>query len=330
MSESILENTDSPKLGASVGYRVRHAISTGMQFIGTSVENLSTSKPDLARAMRMYAVGAAKIKAAIDELDQAARSVSADPLAGYSGTIENTYTADHEGIAKWTRKFEADVETLNVFSQFENACPRSHARAVVVGSLWHRFSGFMPWFLCQAAAMVSTNEKRHYVIQTAFEELGMRDAREIHPDMFWEVAKTAAVTDHDREKILSAELPEKAIEFLRLKLKSYSSDEEVLGILLGLEIPAEENIETVFRSLAHTDALSNTLNETKFFRLHRQIEPEHVRLTISNFLRFCGTDDERARFIRGFRDGLIFWQLFWSSAQVMINDEGTVGEKAHA
>jgi hypothetical protein len=280
--------------------------------------------------MRMYAVGAAKIKAAIDELDQAARSISPDPLAGYSGTIENTYTAGHEEIGKWTQKFEADVETLNIFSQFESACPKSHARAVVIGSLWHRFSTFMPWFLCQAAAMVSTNEKRHYVIQTAFEELGMRDAREIHPDMFWEVAKTAGVTDRDRDQVLSAELPAKAIEFLRLKLKGYSSDEEVLGILLGLEIPAEENIETVFKSLAHTDALSSTLNETKFFRLHRQIESEHVRLTISNFLRFCETEDERIRFTRGFRDGLMFWQLFWGSAQAMINDEGAAGEKAHA
>ena len=73
MSELISENTDSTKLEGSLGYRVRHAISTGMQFISTSVEDLSTARPDLARAMRMYAVGAAKIKAAIDELDQEAR-----------------------------------------------------------------------------------------------------------------------------------------------------------------------------------------------------------------------------------------------------------------
>ena len=60
--------------------------------------------------------------------------------------------------------------------------------------------------------MVSTNEKRHYVIQTAFEELGMRDAREIHPDI-WQVVKTAGVTDRDRERVLLADLPAKAVEF---------------------------------------------------------------------------------------------------------------------
>jgi hypothetical protein len=330
MNEAIYKDEGTTDPSHSLEYRVRHAISNGMQFIGTAFENLSTSKPNLAHAMRMYAVGTGKMKTAFDILDQALRDASTDPLAGYSGIVENTYTADHQEITKWTDKFESEVESLGIFPQFEAECPRSLSRAIVVGSLWHRFSSFMPWFLCQASAMVSTNEKRHYVIQTAFEELGMRDAREIHPDMFWQVAKAAGVTDQDREKVLLAELPAKAIEFLRAKLMGYSSDEEVLGVLLGLEIPAEENIETVFKSLAHTDPLRDALNETKFFRLHRQIESEHVRLTISNFLRFCRTDDERARFIKGFHDGLIFWQLFWGSAKTMINDERAVGEKSHA
>jgi hypothetical protein len=172
----------------------------------------------------------------------------------------------------------------------------------------------MPWFLCQAAAMVSTNEKRHYVIQTAFEELGMRDAREIHPDMFWDAAKAVGIAEEERAAIHREPAPAAVLASLRAMLLSYKTDEEVLGILLGLEIPARENIETVFSSLAHSRDARATLDAHKFFVLHRQIEIEHVRLTVSNFLRFCTEDAQKERFIRGFDDGLAFWRSFWGSA----------------
>lgn len=243
--------------------------------------------------------------------------------AGYNGIVEQIYTAEHPEITAWTGRFEKRVEDMAIYSRFQAMSPKSSARAIVVGSLWHRFSAFMPWFLCQAAAMVSSNEKRHYVIQTAFEELGMRDAREIHPDMFWDAARAAGVPEAARVEVLADENAAEVLSRLRRTLLAYTSDEEVLGILLGLEIPARQNIETLFQSLAHTEELAALLTEHKFFRLHREIESEHVRLTVANFLRFCATEEQRTRFVRGFADGLEFWRGFWDSASALIAAQGS-------
>lgn len=239
--------------------------------------------------------------------------------AGYNGTIEAVYTTRHPELRRWTRHFEAFVVERGIFPAFEAACPRSPERAAVVGALWYRFSSFMPWFLCQAAAMVSTNEKRHYVIQTAFEELGMRDVREIHCEMFWQAALMAGVTAEDRAAVLADGPAAKALEALRAALLSYRTDEEVLGVLLGLEIPARENIETVFRSLAHNEKTGKMLDGHKFFRLHRQIEIEHVRLTVANFARYCGSEEQKRRFQSGFSEGITFWERFWSTASALVS-----------
>lgn len=313
---------EGPQISAG---RIRHTISTGLSFIETAVRNLSGNNPDRPKALKIYSVGSDRLHAALVELDMAqAKPLNAESL-GYNGIQEQTFTADHPAVIEWTRSFEKLTAESAIFQDFEKNHPEpSRERAIVVGSLWHRFSAFMPWFLCQAAAMVSTNEKRHYVIQTAFEELGMRDAREIHPEMFWNAAEAAGVASDDRERVLSNPEPTNVLADLRSALLSYTTDEEVLGILLGLEIPARENIETVYSSLAHNKELRSSLDQHKFFCLHRQIETEHVRLTISNFLRFCATEDQKSRFVRGFNDGLRFWRRFWDSASAMI-----ACEKAH-
>ena len=241
------------------------------------------------------------------------------PMAAYTGIIEKTYTFENPEITTWTRRFEDHVVARSIFSDFEKTCPISFERACVVGTLWNHFSAFMPWFLCQAAAKMSTNEKRHYVIQTAFEELGMRDVREIHADMFWKAALKTGLTHERAEETSKIPGSSRPLDALRASLLSYNTDEEVLGILLGLEIPARENVETLFQSLAHTPALEEELSLDQFFSLHRQIEIEHVRLTVSNFVRFCKTPEQKERFLIGFRAGLDFWQAFWGTSARICN-----------
>lgn len=240
---------------------------------------------------------------------------------GYNGTLEKIFTANHPEVNRWTAFFHSRVEKERIFQDFESKQPRSMERARVVGVQWRRFSDFMPWFLCQAATLVSSNEKRHYVIQTAFEELGMRDVDEIHPHLFWNAAQVAGVTDMDLERLSSAFSIGATLYFLEHELMASRSDAKVLGMLLGLEIPAIENIETTFTSLAHSENLVSSLAKTKFFSIHRQVEIEHVRLTISNFLRFCITDETRQQFVQGFDAGIEFWKQFWSSVSHLIDRE---------
>ncbi len=256
-------------------------------------------------------------------IEQTVESASA-ALAemGYVGVTERVFTSSHPEVIRWTQIFNERLQERQIFERFTAAHKeRSKEKAIVVATQWHRFSEFMPWFLCRAASMVSTNRKRHHVIQTAFEELGMRDEEEIHPDMFFRAVEQAGVTTADRQRLSDQNGVNAALLFLRGGLLSRRSDEEIMGMLLGLEIPARENVETVFEALVHMDGVREALAETPFFRLHRCIEIEHIRLTVANFLRFCQRPEEQARFVEGFDLGLDFWAQFWSDIGEMIKHE---------
>jgi hypothetical protein len=239
----------------------------------------------------------------------------------YGSTVERTYTSSHPKVLQYTEFFGTRANNFGIFDEYDKNFKPEKERAVVVGTQWHRFSAFMPWFLCQAAAQVSTNEKRHYVIQTAFEELGMRESTEIHPDMFWSAAQIDGATIKDQDRLKNETSVSGALDYLKETILTTHTDAEVLGLLLGLEIPAVENIDEIFRALSHSPEVKAKVAETKFFKIHRQIEIEHVRLTISNFLRFCKENHEEINFIEGFDKGLLFWKRFWNSLSDLVKTE---------
>lgn len=247
---------------------------------------------------------------------------------GYHGIEEKLYTADHPEVIQWSGIFDERYRSKGIFERFEAKHPRpAKARAIVVGTQWHRFSADVPWVLCRAAAQVSTNRKRHYVIQTAFEELGMRDETQIHEEMFRATTYLVGVTRADYERLKQVPEVTRALTFLRAKLTSYRSDAPVLGLLLGLEIPARENIETVFSGLCHEPSHDKLLTGTTFFKFHRCLELEHIRLTVSNFLRFCATPAERRSFTTGFNDGIAFWDQFWRAVSAALVRETKGGNR---
>jgi len=223
----------------------------------------------------------------------------------------------------WPETFRDILLRRSIFERFkeDHLLEPSFATACAVGVSWHQFSEFMPWFLCRACAKVKNNEKRHYVIQTAYEELGMKRADKIHPDMFWTAVSAAGVTEFHKNKIRESSEIQETLAFLKRKLLSYKSDASVFGILLGLEFPAEENIETIFRALAHTQEIREFLDQHEFFVLHREIEKAHVDLTLSNFYRFCSKPADQKKFLGGFEDGIEFWNRFWGRVSEAIRME---------
>lgn len=232
----------------------------------------------------------------------------------YNGIEESTYGFDHPDVVKWTEFFESRTRERAIFEDVWSFIKTNDAiGSYTVATQWYRFSSFMPAFLCRAASKVSDNVKRHYIIQTAFEELGMRNVNEIHPEMFKQASLLLDNADAYHKKLSHYEGVTQSLDWLRERLNSCRDDYEVMGMLLGLEIPAEENIDTIFQALAQNSSLEKQLKDHMFFRIHLAVEVEHVRLTVSNFLRFCDSQYKKDRFIRGFEAGLDFWELFWDS-----------------
>ena len=263
------------------------------------------------------------------------RNVSTEEIdfansAGYTGVKEGVYTIDNPEIVEWTNFFHQRSDIDNIFGKFARATKDIKLlKAIAVTSQWYRFSSFMPWFLARAASMVSDNEKRHYVIQTAYEELGMRDVEEIHPEMFREAAVQAGVKDENINQFMNYEPITKELGWLANQLFLCKRDSEVMGMLLGLECPADENIDTIFNAIAYNEEAKFQANEAKFFKLHRAIETEHVRLTVSNYLRFCPDQGQKDEFIRGFDSGINFWRGFWGEISILIASLASGVEHMH-
>jgi len=240
----------------------------------------------------------------------------------YTPIQEKLYVAEHPEVVASTAYFHDRVMSQKIFERFETRSGGpSFEKAVAVAGAWHAFSEFMPWFLTQAAAMMGDNRKRHYVIQTAFEELGMRREDEIHHEMFWSAASEIGLRQDHRDRLSKEPKVQSALNDLRMALLNAGSDAEILGLLLGLEMPADENIDTVFLGMAYSEEASRRLSETQFFQIHRAIEVEHVRLTISNYLRFCRSDKSKAQYKAGFDAGTEFWSTFWTAVGDLVLKE---------
>jgi hypothetical protein len=181
--------------------------------------------------------------------------------------------------------------------------------AAVIGSKWKHFSEFMPWFLCQAAAKVSSNLKRTYICKPAFEELGMGIPEDIHPYQFQECLKLAGVT-----KSATHLAPIHIVrDFL---FGADREDNSIFGLCAGLEIIANDNIEFLFNALAYNAHLRKQLSETEFFKIHRVNEQGHIELTIGNFLRFSPLREDRLKFLEGFDKAIEFWFHFWNGGAI--------------
>lgn len=232
---------------------------------------------------------------------------------GYMGTVEEIYKNDHPDVIKWTKYFHDYVSEKRIFENFMHQIQKNIATARIVAASWYSFSEFMPFFLCRAASMVSNNLTRHYIIQTAFEELGMRDYKQIHSEMFYQAANSIGIYFLKNCDLIDENLIISTISILKDRLSFYYNDMQIMGILLGLELPAIENIETIFTCMAYDQCAEKKLKESLFFKIHREVEIEHVRLTVSNFLRFSKSVEDIKNFINGFEDGINFWSKFWGN-----------------
>ena len=236
---------------------------------------------------------------------------------------ESVYTASHPNVLRHTAFFKdlAGRQVGPVFDEFR-ALPPTAQKAVATGTQWLRFSESMTRNLPLATAKLENLEARHFMVQTAFEELGERDVAEIHANRFAEAAELAGVTELDQLRFATFAPVTEGLADLSRGVEQATSDATILGIGLGLEIPAEENIEAVFQGLVHDDVDAEELRRTKFFAVHFQNEPEHIRLSVANYLRFVRGRASQQEFMVGFEIALGFWVRFWTGVTQLAQTSG--------
>jgi hypothetical protein len=233
---------------------------------------------------------------------------------------EQIYSFDHPLVIEWTDYFSKRAEIPSMFKGiWEEVKHPKAANAIVVGSLWNQFSAWVPKLLVLGAAKVSNNLLRHYLVQIVFEELGGRDENEIHSRLFEESIRQIGL-DRETENQLVQMADLSFFDLHYNEMNNSQSDSHVLGLNLGLEINAEENIDTLFRALAYNGDAHKLLENSMFFRIHRVVEEEHIRLNVANFLKFCPSDNEKDAFILGFDKSIKFWNSFWSLSTRLIKD----------
>jgi hypothetical protein len=239
---------------------------------------------------------------------------------------ENVYDYDHPDVVHWTNYFQTEASKHNVFVNINATIDvkRSIVAAESMATAWYDFTRYVPTFICKAVAQTEDAERQHHLIQIAYDELGGRDKDYIHSNLYLEALEKAGI------QVMSKSLGsiKNVLRGLDSTLVSTESQYGIVGLLLSFEIIAEENIETLFNCLCYEERVAKILSETKFFKIHRADETEHIRHSVANFLRFCKTEQQRQEFKEAFDAGIDFWQRFWDQNSRIINIETDLRKSA--
>lgn len=217
-------------------------------------------------------------------------------------------------VAEYTRFFQNLARPTVLFDSFRaQVTARTPQRAKVVGSLWYHLSEAIVDILCISLSKLENPRIRHHVIQTAYEELGEDSEAKIHTLLLRECLHIAGVTDADILAWSGHEAVNQCIESLRENLLACVSDEEICGILLGMEIIAFENIGNVVDFLSYSDEVSERVNATEWVRLHNTLEEAHIHRSVSVFVQHVGDFTARRKFVQKYMQTIRFWARFWNA-----------------
>lgn len=239
--------------------------------------------------------------------------------------FEKVYESESPEVISWTDSFYQRANINGIFQETWNRLKnQSKSNAEIVGTFWHHFSALAPQVMSMAAYKVSNNLMRHYIVQVIFEELGSRSHRMVHSDLFLDCLTGVGTTDSRRKELVRKYLPYVSFDYLQKIMSNAQTDSQVLGILLGLEIDAEENIKTIYDALSFDSQSTDIVEKSSFFRIHKIVESEHIRLNVANFLRFCPSDREKAEFVQGFDEAVLFWKMYWSGIASVMDKEAMI------
>lgn len=173
----------------------------------------------------------------------------------------------------------------------------------LLASAWYDFSRFMPRFLVKLASLSRSEYVFSRLLSIANEEMGDGNDKLIHSEDFKYSCELNNI-------LIDQSYQPNSLNVLRSTFKSEVGDPEILGIHLGLEIIANENINELLTGLG-----GGRLRNSSFFKIHLINESEHIRKCIDNY-DFCDSQSDKDKFMEGFSRGIEFWQSFWTEVSL--------------
>jgi hypothetical protein len=186
----------------------------------------------------------------------------------------------------------------------ENIFNNSSFNKSKVASMWYQFSIFIPRFLAKLALATDSKIIFSRIISICNEEMGEGNIEKIHSDEFKSACENVGVK-------VDLDLKVEALEVLNSLKVNQLENSKILGIHLGLEVIANENINQLLEILGS----ENRIDSSEFFKTHISNEDEHIRKCSENYY-LCKTDQEKADFMSGFYLSLKFWKIFWEEASI--------------
>lgn len=224
--------------------------------------------------------------------------------------IEETATA-------WIRYFNDKLVDSNHLNPFHSFHP-THHHAQVISVCWHSLSQYIPWFLYQATARVQNKEFCHSMIRSAYEELGLCNYQNVHSDLFFDACKPLAISQDLQETVLAGREIEQCLRFLTQLLNNTKADQEVLGLFFCLIMAEKANLEFMLKVL-DSQPLVHDLKKHSYFMSHQNNYTGFLDFSIELFMTSCQDVADKEFYIRGFEQGLQFWNEFWSASHKLTN-----------
>lgn len=220
-----------------------------------------------------------------------------------------TYDLDLEN--KLNQIFAKKAYTSSIFPNIDKAISlEPEAAHFIVGYRWLQFSEKMPDLLSLMIQNTKQNIDRCRFVTILFEELGCGKAQSVHSSLYKDALKSAGITEN-RLSVADPSLKLNETAPIENEIRK-GQDEIILGISMGLELIAQENIAVLAKAYSVSGRNDLILNSDLFFQIHFQNEIEHIESNLINY-EDLETNDQKTKFKIGVNISLDFWQRFWDN-----------------
>lgn len=189
----------------------------------------------------------------------------------------------------------------------------------IVGARWLIFSREMPTILqLMAANLPDTSKSKKNIDRIHFEEIGEGDNEQVHSALYRNSLLRTGMQER-RLVQLCEKYPVTELDELKLKVM-HACPSVTMGIALGLELVAVENIYFLAVSFMNRGKNGEQLQSDPFFQLHFKNEVSHIQSNFENYLHLK-SKIEQYKYTEGVRYALEFWLKFWQQTIIYIRKE---------